>query len=138
MLTSDTEGRDPSYMKLSKVLLTTFFLAAGSFAQSQDATAPSADNTAVNKRDRNPGEVTADQQKMNAADRDLTRNIRRAIIKDKSLSTYAHNIKIVSQNGAVTLKGPVQSDEEKKAVLANAAEAAGGADKVTDEISVKQ
>ena len=58
--------------------------------------------------------MTADQQKMNAADQEITRKIRRSIIADKSLSTYAHNIKIISQDGAVTLKGPVKSDAERK------------------------
>ena len=57
---------------------------------------------------------------------------------DKSLSTDAHNIKIISQNGSVTLKGPVKSDDEKKSVMAKALAVAGSADKVTDEISVKQ
>lgn len=57
---------------------------------------------------------------------------------DKSLSTYAHNVKIISQNGMVTLKGPVRSEDEKKAVMAKAVEAAGGADKVTDQMSVKE
>lgn len=95
-----------------------------------------ADNTKVNKRDRNSSAVTADQQKMNVSDRTLTQQIRKAVMSDKSLSTYAHNVKIVSQNGMVTLKGPVRSDEEKHAVAAKAAEAAGGADKVTDEMSV--
>ena len=57
---------------------------------------------------------------------------------DKSLSTYAHNIKIISQNGTVTLKGPVKSDDEKKTVMAKAVAVAGSADKVTDEISIKQ
>jgi len=54
----------------------------------------------VNKRDRNPGEATADQQKMNAADRALTAKIRKDVIADKTLSTYAHNVKIISQNGS--------------------------------------
>jgi len=62
------------------------------------------DNTKVNQRDRNPGAVTADQQKETAADRELTAKIRKALVADKSLSTYAHNVKIVSQGGTVTLK----------------------------------
>jgi len=102
----------------------------------QDTTQP--DNTKVNKRDRKPGAVTADQQKMNSADRDLSKKIRQAVIADKSLSTYAHNVKIVSQDGIVTLKGPVHSDAEKSTIEAKAAEIAGGADKVKSEISVKQ
>jgi osmotically-inducible protein OsmY len=96
------------------------------------------DNTKVNKRDRNAGEVTADQQKANSADLDLTKSIRRSIVEDKALSTYAHNIKIITQNGVVTLKGPVKSDEEKKSVLAKAVSSAGGSDKVVDQLSVKQ
>ena len=73
---------------------------------------------------------------MNAADQDLTKKIRQSIMSDKSLSTYAHNIKIISQNGTVTLKGPVKSDDEKKTVMAKAVAVAGSADKVTDEVSV--
>jgi hyperosmotically inducible protein len=96
------------------------------------------DNTKVNKRDRNSGEVTADQQKANAADRDLTKKIRQSVIADKSLSTYAHNVKIISQDGAVTLKGPVKSDDEKKAIVAKAVAVVGSADRVTDQMSVKQ
>ena len=92
----------------------------------------------MNARDRTPGEVTADQQKMNATDRDLTKRIRQSVMADKSLSTYAHNIKIISQNGAVTLKGPVKSDDEKRVIVAKAVAVAGSADKVTDEISIKQ
>jgi osmotically-inducible protein OsmY len=108
-----------------------------SYGQTPDQTTPTPDNTKVNQRDRNAAEATADQQKMNPADRALTRNIRRSIMADKSLSTYAHNIKIISQNGAVTLKGPVKSDDEKANVIAKAVAVAGSADKVTDQISVK-
>jgi hyperosmotically inducible protein len=105
-------------------------------AQTTDPAQP--DNTKTNKRDRNPGAVTADQQKMNGADRELSKKIRQAIVADKSLSTYAHNVKIISQEGTVTLKGPVHSDAEKSTIEAKAAEIAGGADKVKSEISVKQ
>jgi hyperosmotically inducible periplasmic protein len=94
-----------------------------------------ADNTKVNERDRNKAEPTADQQKENTSDRELARQIRRALVKDKDLSTYAHNVKVIVQNGAVTLKGPVRSDDEKRAVEAKAAEVAG-ADKVTSELQV--
>lgn len=96
------------------------------------------DNTGVNQRDRSAGEPTADQQKMNATDRKLSASIRKTIVQDKSLSTDAHNIKIISQNGEVTLKGPVKSESEKQAVLAKARAAAGSDTKVHDEISVKQ
>jgi osmotically-inducible protein OsmY len=91
----------------------------------------------VNKRDRNPGEATADQQKMNAADRALTAKIRKSVVADKSLSTYAHNVKIISQNGTVTLKGPVHSDDEVTSIMAKATEVAGSPDKVVNQMSVK-
>jgi hyperosmotically inducible protein len=84
-----------------------------------------ADNTKTNKRDRDKSSPTADRQKMNATDRDLAKRTRSAIMEDKSLSTYAHNIKIVAQDGKVTLKGPVRSDEEKSAIEAKATEVAG-------------
>jgi hyperosmotically inducible protein len=95
-----------------------------------------ADNTKVNQRDQNANEPTADQQKDNRSDRDITQQIRRAIVKDKSLSTYTHNVKIITQNGQVTLKGPVRSDDEKRAIEAKAAEVAGE-NKVTSELNVK-
>jgi osmotically-inducible protein OsmY len=106
-------------------------------AYAQDVPKPTQqDNTKVNKRDRAQGAVTADQQKSNPDDRQLTQKIRKAVVADKSLSTYAHNVKIISQDGAVTLKGPVRSEEEKKAVLAKAEEVAGRG-KVTDELAVQ-
>lgn len=94
------------------------------------------DNTKINQRDRNPNEPTAGQQKENGSDRVLAQQVRRALVKDKSLSTYAHNIKVIAENGVVTLKGPVHSDQEKQAIEAKAAEAAGGADKIKSEINV--
>lgn len=105
-------------------------------ARAQDSAAPAADNTKVNQRDKNKAEPTADQQKENHPDRELARQIRRSIVQDKSLSSYAHNVKIIAQNGVVTLKGPVRSDEEKTAVEAKASEIAG-ADKVTSQLEVK-
>jgi hyperosmotically inducible protein len=94
-----------------------------------------ADNTKVNTRDRAKGAVTADQQKETANDRDLTQKIRRALMQDKSLSSYAHNVKVVAQGGQVTLKGPVRSDQEKQTVEAKALEVAG-AGHVKNEISI--
>jgi len=98
---------------------------------------PAADNTGVNKRDRKDSEPTADQQKNDKTDLDLTAQIRRSITKDKDLSVDAHNIKIIAQDGKVTLKGPVASSSEKKAVEAKAAEVAGSGN-VTSEIEIKQ
>jgi osmotically-inducible protein OsmY len=95
-----------------------------------------ADNTAVNQRDRNGNEPTAGQQKNNRPDREITRQIRRALTNDKTLSTYAHNVKVITQNGQVTLKGPVRSDEEKRSIEAKAQEIAG-ANKVTSELDIQ-
>jgi hyperosmotically inducible protein len=127
-------------MKFRRLMLAITFSAAslGIYAQAPDTGSVKPDNTKVNKRDRATGEPTADQQKNNRSDLDLTKNIRRSIMDDKSLSTYAHNVKIVAQNGTITLKGPVKSEEEKKAIVAKAASVAGGGDKVKDEMSVKQ
>lgn len=97
---------------------------------------PPADNTKMNQRDRDPSQPTADQQKENPADRQMAQQIRRAMMKDKSLSTDARNVKVIVQNGAVTLKGPVRSEDEKQAIEAKAAQVAGGADKVTDQLEV--
>jgi len=94
-----------------------------------------ADNTKVNSRDRAKGEVTADQQKENAVDRELASKIRKSLVSDKTLSSYAHNVKVIAQDGRVTLKGPVRSEDEKRAVEAKAAEVAG-ADHVTNEITI--
>lgn len=74
-------------------------------------------------------------QKMSKEDRDLTRKIRRAVVSDKSLSTAAHNVNIMSQDGAVTLKGTVKSEEEKKAIEVKATEIAGSG-KVSSELTV--
>ncbi len=101
----------------------------------QDAQQPAADNTKNNKGDQSTGATTADQQKMNPADRDLSKKIRAALHDDKSLSTYAHNVKIISQDGKVTLKGPVRSDDEKASVEAKATEIAGQGN-VTNQLTV--
>src|SRR5687767_14644895 len=76
-----------------------------------------ADNTKVNKRDRAKSEPTADQAKENSQDREIMSNIRKALMNDKSLSTYARNVKIIAQHGKVTLKGPVRSEEEKQTIV---------------------
>ena len=101
---------------------------------SPQPTAP--DNTKVNQRDNGQSQPTADQQKNNVSDRTLTQQIRKSLMEDKSLSTYAHNVKIITQNGMITLKGPVRSDDEKQTVETKAAEIAGK-DKVTSELAVQ-
>jgi hyperosmotically inducible protein len=121
-------------------LCTCLLLGVGALARAQapapGQAPPAPDNTKVNERDRSTNEPTADQQKENRSDRDITQQIRQSIMDDKSLSTYAHNVKVITQNGQVTLKGPVQSEEEKRTIEAKAAEVAGQ-NKVTSELNIK-
>ncbi len=124
-------------MKIQGVILAIALGAASLGAQNTDS-GVKPDNTKVNKQDRDANQPTADQQKNNASDLDLTKNIRRSIMDDKSLSTDAHNVKVISQDGTVTLKGPVKSEAEKSAIVSKAVSLAGGADKVVDQMSVKQ
>jgi len=94
------------------------------------------DNTRVNERDRSATQPTADQAKNNKSDRDIMKDIRKSVMDDKSLSTYAHNVKIISQHGQVTLKGVVRSDDERQSVRAKAEQVAG-AGNVHDNLSVR-
>lgn len=103
--------------------------------RTQEAQQPAADNTKNNKGDQSSGAMTADKQKMNPADRELTKKVRAALHDDSSLSTYAHNVKIISQDGKVTLKGPVRSEDEKSAIEAKATEIAGQGN-VTNQLTV--
>ena len=80
--------------------------------------------------------MTAGQQSNANGDVNLTRKIRRAVVKDEALSTMAHNVKIVAVAGHVTLRGPVHSEQEKT-VIANKAEAIAGAGNVDNQLDVK-
>ena len=120
---------------MKKYLFSAALIAAlcgpGAFPQN-----PAADNTGVNKRDRDKASPTADQAKDNKSDRQLMQEIRKSIMADKSLSTYAHNVKVIAEHGQITLKGPVHTEEERKTIEAKAVEVAG-AGKVTNQIEVK-
>jgi lipid-binding SYLF domain-containing protein len=108
---------------------------AGTSQNSSGNAAP--DNTANNQTDHSASATTADQQSNGKSDLRLTASIRRSIVADDSLSTYAHNVKIVVQNGVATLKGPVRTAEEKAAIEAKAA-AVVGQDHVVDQIEIAQ
>ena len=108
----------------------TMVCAALSIASAQDKPVKP-DNTRTNRE----GGQTADQQGMNKEDRQLSAQIRKSITDDKSLSTYAHNVKIISQNGTVTLRGPVRSDDERAAIEAKA-KAVAGVTSVNNELTV--
>ena len=99
-------------------------------AAGQDAAA-AADNTKANK-DRG---TTADQQKEKKSDREITRQIRKAVVADKSLSSYAHNVKIITTNGTVTLRGPVRTEDEKSSIEAKA-KAIAGVNDVKNELTI--
>jgi len=114
------------------------FTSVAAFAQDAEGAASlSPDNTGVNKRDRSSQEQTADQAGENMTDLDVMQKIRKAVMADKSLSSYAHNIKIISENGQVTLKGPVRSATEKKIIETKAIDVVG-ADNVINHLSVKK
>lgn len=99
------------------------------------ATTTAGDNSKVNQQDRSTSEPTADQQQNSRSDLDAAKAIRRSLVRDNSLSTYAHNVKVIAENGKVTLKGPVRSDEEKAAVVAKASQVVG-ATNINDEMTV--
>ena len=111
-------------------------LGLASVTMAQNPTPAAPDNSGVNVRDRNPEAMTAGQQSNAKGDVELTRRIRRAVVKDNSLSMMAHNVKIISANGSVILRGPVKTEEEK-ATIARKAQAIAGADKVDNQLEVK-
>jgi osmotically-inducible protein OsmY len=104
----------------------------GSFVPNP-ALAQAPDNSTQNKSQT----ATADNQTNSKADRQTTAQIRKAIVGDKDLSTYAHNVKVITVNGQVTLKGPVSTDDEKQKVAALAANVVSP-DKIVNELTVKQ
>ena len=113
----------------SASLLILCLSAVPAFAQTQAAPDNSRNNRVQNQTE------TADQGKNDKLDRMMTAKIRRAVVADKSLSMYAHNVKIIVVGGAATLKGPVRSEAEKQAVADKAAEVAS---KVDNQLTVKQ
>jgi hyperosmotically inducible periplasmic protein len=122
---------------LTATIAAGLLIIAAQGAMSQSSTAPStgtvpADNTKSNKLDPSNTAATADAQKNNAGDRTITQQIRKSLVTDKALSTYAHNVKIVSVNGTVTLNGVVRSEEEKSAIEAKAVSVAGEGHVVND------
>ena len=98
----------------------------------QDMQQPMPDNT---KKNKDQSEPTADQQKMNPADRAISQKIRKAIHEDSSLSTYGHNVKVITQNGKVTLRGPVRTEAEKSSIQAKAA-AVAGEENVSNQLEI--
>ena len=95
-----------------------------------------ADNTDMNVRDKSGATQTPQKQSNNAADRKILAAVRRAVEHDKTLSSYGHNVKIVTEHGVVTLRGPVRSDDEKGKIEQLAMQVAGVAS-VSNQLDVK-
>ena len=95
-----------------------------------------ADNTQRNSSEQNKDTNTAEKRSSSKDDLALTQKIRQAVMKDGSLSMNAKNVKIIAQNGKITLKGPVESQQEKDAIATKAGEIAGK-DNVDDQLEVK-
>jgi len=121
---------EPLKTKWTSVVVSAILLCAQASLHAQT---PAPDNTKVNKS-KTP---TADKAGNAAADRQLMAKIRKAVVDDKTLSTYGHNIKIIAKDGKVTLTGPVKSAEEKAAVERIATDAAG-AGNVDSKITIKE
>src|ERR1700742_274490 len=103
-------------------------------ATASDAT--EADNTKRNSSEQNKNTDTAEKQSNSKDDLALTQKIRQAVTKNGSLSMNAKNVKIIAREGKITLKGPVDSHQEKDAIGSKAGEIAGK-DKVDNQLEVK-
>jgi len=121
---------------MKRTLLVLAFLSTVSVAAmaADDKTKP--DNTAINERDRSRETQTSGDQSNSSADLKTTQAIRQALMKDSELSTTAKNIKIITNNGQVTLRGPVKNAQEKAKIDQLARSAAGGT-KIDDQLDVK-
>jgi len=94
------------------------------------------DNTAINKRDRSGETNTSGDQSNTSADLKTTQAVRQALMQDDELSTTAKNIKVITANGQVTLRGPVKTAQEKEKIDQVAKSAAGGA-QIVNQLDVK-
>jgi len=123
-------------MLMKRILLVLACLSTVSVAAmaADDKTKP--DNTAINERDRSGETQTSGDQSNSSADLKTTQAIRQALMKDRELSTTAKNIKIITNNAQVTLRGPVKNAQEKAKIDQLARSAAGGA-KIDDQLDVK-
>lgn len=98
----------------------------GTLNESPSAASTPADNTEKNVRDKDNARLTpTDQAKGSPHDVDMTRRIRKALMADKTLSTNAKNIKIVTLNGRTTLRGPVKNAGEQNRILKEASKVVG-------------
>lgn len=101
------------------------------------ATTKAADNTKMNERDRSSDTLTPMDQPNDKADIKLAAAVRSAIVGDKSLSSMAHNVKLIAADGTVTLRGPVKSDAEKVRVE-EVVKGVPGVSKIANDLDIKQ
>ena len=94
------------------------------------------DNTSINERDRSSETQTSGDQSNSSADLKITQAVRQALVKDSELSTTAKNIKVITTNGHVTLRGPVKTAQEKAKIDQLAKSAAGGV-QIDNQLDVK-
>ncbi|MDQ6647413.1 MAG: BON domain-containing protein [Pseudomonadota bacterium] len=111
-------------------------LAQQSAPSSASPRSVSVDNSGVNKRDRSSHTKKPTDQPNDKSDIHLAAAVRRAVVKDKSLSMSAHNVKLVAAQGAVTLRGPVKSVDEKNRVEADV-KRVSGVSSVNNQLDVK-
>ncbi len=97
---------------------------------------PSTDNTDINKRDKSGATKTPQDQSNRTQDRKLLASVRRAIVRDKTLSTKAHNVKVMVEGGVVTLRGPVKTAEEK-AQVESVTKQVQGVSSIDNQLDVK-
>ena len=121
-------------MKRTSLILACLCAVSLAAIAADDKTKP--DNTATNERDRSGETQTSGDQSNSSADLKITQAIRQALMKDGELSMTAKNIKIITDNGQVTLRGPVKNAQEKAKIDQLARSAAGGA-KIDDQLDVK-
>lgn len=124
------------HQRTHRSTLALLVLGASTLLLSHSATAQSSTQPDDSGQNKNVGQ-TAQSQPNSSNDLHTTAAVRKAIIADKGLSMYAHNVKIITHNGTVTLKGPVKSEQEKQQVESDATGAASGY-KVIDHLTVKQ
>jgi hypothetical protein len=122
-------------MIFERAVLTALALTAG-VAMAKTSPPPSVDptNTGINERD-SVKLTPEDQARGSAADVEATRAIRQRVVDDKTLSTKAHNVKIITLKGIATLRGPVETIEEKTRIEGHAKQAPG-VNSVRNEIEV--
>lgn len=131
-----TVGISPASTKIMKrTTLSLICISTLAFAAVAQENQP--DNSGKNERDRSGETKTSGDQSNSSQDTKITADVRRAIVKDSSLTMTAKNVKIITTGGTVTLRGPVNSAEEKTKIEQLAAAAADGA-KIDNQLEIKE